>query len=175
MTNDAPKEWHELLWDVRRSVRYHMRRQRFHDNCHVLLTAVSVMFGGAVVVLLQYDVSEFWVIAVALGVSLASILDLVVGTSRKARTHNSLARRFIKIEQSMVVVAKPSEDDVRQTVAKILSVEADEPPILRNLDTLCHNELVRAYGYGDTYNLGFFQRRLANFMDLAFDEQSAAP
>lgn len=125
-------------------------------------------------VLLRFGVAEYWIIGAALGVSLANTLDLVVGTSRKARTYNNLARRFIEIERQMTLVAEPSEDDVRHFQAKRLDIEADEPPILRNLDTLCHNELVRASGYGKTYPLGFFQKWLANFTDLGFDAQPAS-
>ena len=48
-----------------------------------------------------------------------------------------------------------------------LDIERQEPPVLRVLDTLCYNELVRAMGYGEQVRVGFWQRLFANFFDLA--------
>ena len=52
-----------------------------------------------------------------------------------------------------------------------LAIEAEEPPVLRVLDTLCHNELTRAMGYGQEYQakVGFFQRLFAQICDVRQD------
>lgn len=43
-----------------------------------------------------------------------------------------------------------------------LAIEADEPPILRMLDTLCHNELLCAMGQEDEIiKVGFWHRCFA--------------
>ena len=166
-TDDLEDRWHDLLFGVRRSVRYHMRRQQFFERWHTVTSAVSVIFGSATVVLLLSKMGTAWVAATAVVVTFFSAIDLVVGTSRAARSHNDLARRFIDLEKSVTGVDQPSEDAYRAFVARRLSIEADEPPVLRNLDILCHNELLRAMGYPSDHNaaLGTAQRALAQFFD----------
>ena len=49
-----------------------------------------------------------------------------------------------------------------------LDIESDEPPVLRTLDVICHNELAKSMGRDDSiYKVGFFKRRLAQF--ISFD------
>jgi hypothetical protein len=49
-----------------------------------------------------------------------------------------------------------------------LAIEADEPPILRVLDAICHNELLRAMGYPKEREaqIAWYQRLLASFVDI---------
>ena len=69
-------------------------------------------------------------------------MDLVVGFSRRAETHQNFKRRFIALEQEL-----NAESDVEAVRQKRLTIEAEEPPIYRALDVLCHNELCLALGY----------------------------
>ena len=55
-----------------------------------------------------------------------------------------------------------------------LEIEANEPPVLRVLDALCHDEMIRVYGHGDNddqqrSNVSWLQRALANVVDLRPD------
>ena len=59
------------------------------------------------------------------------------------------------------------EAKLRSFVACRLTIEADEPPVLRALDVLCHNEMCRADGrLDDIYDLPWWQRIAANVFDL---------
>jgi hypothetical protein len=48
----------------------------------------------------------------------------------------------------------------------------EEPPVLRVLDALCHNEELRAMGYATSQmaKIGWLQRLLAPFIDIRSDK-----
>ncbi len=60
------------------------------------------------------------------------------------------------------------ESRLRELEAVRLDIEAREPPVLRVLDTMCHDELVTALGIEDVHrsNLRWWQRWPANLVDL---------
>ena len=100
-------------------------------------------------------------------VSLLVGLDLVFNTSAKARLHDRIKRDFIALERQMQTT-KATEDNVKQWTGERLRIEADEPPILRILDVLCHNELARAMGCSEEeqVQVRWPQRFLAPVMDF---------
>jgi hypothetical protein len=61
-------------------------------------------------------------------------------------------------------------DDVkiRVFIAQRLEIEATEPPPLRVLDMICHNELCRAMDYSEKYcvQIKWYQRYLSQLMDI---------
>jgi hypothetical protein len=136
---------HALLFGVRRSARYHLRRRRFFELWHALTNFIGIASGSAAVVAV---VKDFPMVAALLAVlvALASAFDLVIGTAEMARKHSDLAAWFILLEKEIVLAGDPTEASLRAHTAKRLEIEADEPPILRTLDRLCHNELCRAMG-----------------------------
>ena len=164
---DPTSPWDDLLFGVRRSVRYHMRRQRFFERWHLVTSAIAVIFGSATVTMLLTDLGRWWIAGAAVIITVFSAVDLVVGTSKAARLHNDLARRFISLEKEITTVADATDEDVRRFTSGRLEIEADEPPILRVLDALCHNELMRAMGYPEAKmaQVGPLQRALAQFLD----------
>lgn len=164
--NNLEDRLHELLFGVRRSVRYHMRRQQFFERWHIVTSATSVIFGSATVALIISKMGAGWIVATAVVVTVFSAIDLVVGTSRAAHLHNDLARRFIDLEKKIIKECTPTEAMLYSLTSDRLSIEADEPPIFRNLDILCHNELLRAMGQRDAVaKLSPFQRLSAQFFD----------
>ena len=138
----ADDEWtaHEgLLNDVRRSVRYHDRREMFFARANRLATGASLMFGSGAMFTVK---SEYPMIAVACGLAVVAVstFNLVVGASDTARRHADLKRRFIDLEARMII-GPIDRDAIVRWQADRLRIEADEPPIMRNLDRLCRNEL----------------------------------
>ena len=107
-----------------------------------------------------------------LGASIAvlTILQIACRFSAKISVHSSLERAFSRLEQELV----ENEDDetVLRVNEKRLLLDADEPPVKRYVDIMCHNELVRALGYADEHrwNLKWWQRVIAPFSDFGFDE-----
>lgn len=161
-------EWN-LLWGVRRSVRYHMRRCRFFDMLHSFSNFVGVFAGTFTVATLLSGINPHVAVLFSLIVVVTSSLDLVYRTSYNARIHNDLARQFIELEKSMVLAAPiVSDDALKAFEARRLEIESGEPPILRTLDKLCYNELAQAMGCMDYYiKIPIWKRLLANFISFS--------
>lgn len=158
---------HSLLFGVRRSARYHLRRRRFFELWHATTNFIGIVSGSAAVVAV---VKDFPMLAALLGVlvAVASAFDLVIGTAETARKHSDLAARFILLEKEIVLAGDPTEANLRAHTAKRLEIEADEPPTLRTLDRLCHNDLCRAMGEPPESfkRIPWYQRRLAQLISF---------
>jgi hypothetical protein len=161
-------ERHELLFGVRRSVRYHLRRSRFFDIWGKVTSGLNVLFGSAVAATLIGKSPE---LGIAFGgvVALISTIDLVVGSALSARNHADLAKRFIALEAE---IERAPGNPIGALREKRLSIEADEPPVLRTLDVMCHNELAKAMGLGpdEMYQVSWVKRRLAQFVSFESSE-----
>ena len=161
---------HELLFGIRRSIRYHCRRVQFFDRFHLVTNAFAVIFGSATIFAVLSAVGKGYAVGAAAVVTVFSAVDLVVGTSKMARLHESLARRFIELEKKVISITEEqfSGDNLKTLTAERLGIEADEPPVLRVLDSLCQNELLRAMGYGreEFLRVTWYQRMFAQFIDI---------
>lgn len=164
---DLRSEQYQLLFGVRRSVRYHMRRCRFFDQFHSFTNAIGVM-AGSTAVLSAFQNHPHMAAFLAGLVAVTSAIDLVVGTGAKARLHNELAKKFILLEKEITLKGEPTGGDLREFTSHRLEIEAEEPPILRTLDRLCHNELLRAEGHPpeEFVHVPWHQRRLAHFISF---------
>lgn len=165
---DVRGEHHSLLFAVRRSIRYHVRRRRFFDLVHSAANAIGIIFGSAAIVSILSEFRSGYAVGAAAIVTVTSAFDLVIGTQGMARLHDDLAKRFITLERDMVIEGAPTEEAVRRFTARRLEIEADEPPVLRTLDRLCHNELLRAMGYPDTMTVSIplYHRLLAHVVSV---------
>lgn len=164
---DLPTRRHNLLFAVRRSIRYHMRRRRFFERWNMTTNALSVIFGSTAI----GGVVKGWeALAIVSGaiVTFFSAVNLVVGTVRMARLHEDLAKKFVDLEKELVLAGEYDEAAYRAFGAKRLEAERDEPPVLRVLDSVCHNELLRAMGYDRSQfvKIEWYQRLLAQFVDV---------
>lgn len=159
-------EWDGLLFGVRRSIRYHQRRRAFFDRLDQTSSMASVIFGSTAIygIMEQGEAKALALIASALVTVLASV-NLVVGSSRRAREHADLAKRFIELEKRMI--GQPEQQRFAEVMEARLTIEAEEPPVLRVLDCMCHNEQMRAMGYGpdELAKIGPLQRLFAHIFD----------
>ena len=170
------QEFDDLLFGVRRSVRYHSRRQKFFQNCHTLLM-IFTMVAASLTFAANYPSSTLaeswpdwimhWLPAL---IALFAIVDVVIGFSNKAWRHGDFMRGFNDLQCEMEALhlkGNASADDVARLTKERLRIEADEPPVLHVLNTICHNELMRAMGYrqDEMVKITFFQRLLAPFFD----------
>lgn len=142
--NDAA---YGLLFDVRRSVRYHDKRAAFFDRMHRVTNALTILLAGSVV----FDIARpgntpTWMQSLALAGALMSVADLVVGWSKSANVHGDLKRRFAELERRMMLGPVQGECWVQYQADRLL-IEMDEPAVYKMLDTLCHNELLHASGF----------------------------
>lgn len=159
---------HDLLFGVRRSTRYHNRRRMFFDRLHKITVSFSIIFGSATVSIALSQAGRLWVSICAALVAVFSAIDLVFDAPQFSRIHNDLARRFIDLEKEIITSPVLSEEDIRRFTAKRLEIESNEPPVLRVLNILCHNELMRAMGYADDAlaKIPRCKRILCHFFDL---------
>ncbi len=166
------ERWKDLFFGVQRSVRYHNARRGFYDRLHVIASSAGVIFGSAAFVSSLEEIGAHVAVApiAAAIVTVFATIDLVTGTTKKARLHEDLSRRFIGLEQSMVAVDNPSESDLRKLTIERLAIERDEPPPYRVLDLACHNELARAWGYDEgLYEIGAIKYALRNVLHFRTD------
>lgn len=141
--NDLVDSW-DIRLDIQRSIRYHMRRSGFFERWNRMTSFVSVLFGSAAITSILGLASSKLGMAAAGIVTIVSAIDLVVGTSRLAWTHNDLRRRYIELECRIAardLITKTEEADIRQAV---LRIEADEPPVLSTLNEVAYNDVVQS-------------------------------
>lgn len=145
-----------LGYSVDRSSRYHARRRGFFARAHIIsMGAVLIASSSAIASI----IAKFPEVAGGLAgvAALASIADLLVGFSHRARDHEVLYRRFMELAVRVVRTENPSPSDLRGWRAQRLEIETDEPQIYRALDASCHNELILAGGL-DTGKMLKFSR-----------------
>ncbi|MBW1666751.1 MAG: hypothetical protein JRJ66_01630 [Deltaproteobacteria bacterium] len=168
MSKDTDKELYKLLFGVRRSVRYHNRRRQFFDRLHKFSVFLSALAGTATLASVLAKAGPTYTLIFAAAVAIFSVIDLVIGTAQAARLHHDLARRFFSLEKSIVSLKDPSDEDLAALTARRLDIEADEPPSLKVLDSICHNELLRALGYDSSHyvQIKWYQRLFAQLFDI---------
>ncbi len=168
MTDDTRAKYHEVLYRLRLSVRYHQRRVRFFDAWDLWAKGLSVMAGTAAFAALWKDSSQpyaaLWFMA---GITGLTTISLVFGFSSKARLHSDLARKYLELESTVVTNITPTEQFLADVNGKVRVIEAQEPPPLGALITICQNELARQEGHEDhIVPVPFYQRWLAQFFDF---------
>lgn len=153
-----------LLFDVRRSVRYHDRRRGFFDRLHRLTNLLTILMAGSVL----YDLGKTgetagWLVVLSAAAALLAALDMVVGYSAWARRHHDLKTRFCALEIDMLSGGLAPATWQAYAVRR-LQIERDEPPVFRALDLLCRDELLIAEGItherapGEFSGLGWWPR-----------------
>ena len=169
MNEEAPIDPYKLQFGIRRSVRYHMRREAFYSFLNRITSAMAVIFGSAAMASLLTDINNRYAVLAAAVVTVFSAFDLVIGTASMARLHSDLRRRFLTLEKRLALMHEPDAQQLADMQNARLDIEADEPPILRALDTICHNDLLRAEGYpmdsGVYIPLKLYQRWTAHIIN----------
>ena len=174
---DAYRRLQNNLFGVRRSIRYHERRRAFFEAVNTWILACQVVVSssfGALVLLGSSQYTEFGSVVVALVGALAAV-NLVVGSHRRAFAHASLSQRFAQLEQFIT----PNEHDknvdldvVSEFRRRRLAIEEDEPPKMRIIDLLCHNELVvSSYQHMLFYRVRLRTRFIGRFIDIEVNKK----
>ena len=139
---------YDLLFGIRRSVRYHDRRRRFYESWNTFTVFVATVGSSAAVAAFLAAAAPPWLAAIAAAVvAVTAAADLAVGTARRADRHGDLARQFFTLERRFVHDKNLTNDEYAEIVDERLRIEATEPPTLRLLDALCHFEVLRSLGH----------------------------
>lgn len=158
-------DWQGLECDVQRSIRYHMARVRFFQGWETVLRFVSLISGSSVVVAILAQAPDWVGLTAGALVAFAQAAELIGELGAKARRHSGLASEFSAIEQA-IALHGPNVDATTysQTRARILQIEAREPPVKRYLDLICHNQIAHSIGSRHVYALNWWQRSFAHYL-----------
>lgn len=163
---ESTSPFDRLMFSVRRSRRYHLYRQRFFDRLDYWSNFSTALLSSSMVVAGIVE-SKPWVVSVAVALTIFRFFLLAGQTTRRAMLHNSLAVEFTSLERDMVL-SDGTVDQVKEFTQRRLDIETKEPPPLKILDLICHNEEVEASGYDPKYKkeIKRWQRLLAPVLDL---------
>lgn len=168
--NISKENWNDLKFGVRRSIRYHLRRRKFYDTLGFLTNFLTIITGGGVIVSVCGDKNKLLVVLFGALTGIFSAIDLLIGSSVKARDHHDFVRKFSELERKMVKAdeAVDSKDIIKLTNER-LEIEENEPPVYRVLDADCHNEMVTALGKPESelVNIEWYQRLFMHIIDIA--------
>ncbi|WP_375738048.1 hypothetical protein [Pseudomonas boanensis] len=142
-------ELHELRFYVRRNIRYHLRRFAFFTKWSRLTAFLGVLFGSAAAATLMAKAPAEVTAVFAVLVTIASAIDLIVGTSQRAALHNDLRRCYLEIEEELDTAGWLDAEPRRKLWAKIRRIEGDEPPALPVLELMARNDVICAMFDGD--------------------------
>lgn len=166
-------EYHKLLFGVRRSVRYHEKREGFFAAIRNIVDAIIFLSGSSAILAFAVVVRENWgpwiLVIFPLLPTFASCIALVFGVGDRASTHKQLKREFIGLEQKLIAIENQcTEKKVREIRQERLSIEARESPQHRVLSRICHNELVHTLQIDRKHirPVTRSQRLLAHFWDI---------
>src|ERR1700722_12676848 len=92
------EKWSDLLFGVRRSIRYHTHRRKFFDKLSVWSDFLIIISGGTVVGFASAGEMashhRAWTIIFGAIIAIIGSFDLVIGFSNKSRDYHDLARAF---------------------------------------------------------------------------------
>lgn len=170
---------YRTLFGARKSIRYHQRRRAFFEAAHTIAVSLQVIAGSTAVAAIMGNVSGSesgwgWGAGLAATAAVLAALDLAFGVSRRATAHASLAQQFAQLEREMVphehdgTVSAETATAFRQ---RRLEIEESEPPKLRAIDLLCHNELViSTYRHDKIYPVVWWKRWVGHVWDVEVDD-----
>lgn len=168
MTEESSAKEHLVLYRLRLAVRYHQRRVRFFDAWDLWAKGLSIMAGTAAFASLRQTAPEtglaLWFTA---GITALTTISLVFGFSNKTRMHADFVRKYLELESSLVSNISPTEQFIADIDGKVRILEAQEPPPLGALVTICQNELARQEGKEALIvPLPLYQRLFAQLFDF---------
>ncbi len=162
-------EYSDVLFGVRLSIRYHAKRREFFETLHNLSSFTAVVLGSATAWAFLGDHRLLGMTA-AMVVTFFGGLELVLGTIKRSHDHTDLGRKFTELEKRLL--EDRSESAVLEVERQRLDIQADEPPVLRVLSVICHNEQLRAQGFDELEDSDEFvpvtwiQRLLSQLVDF---------
>ena len=158
---------YDLLFSVRRSRRYHMHRQAFFGRFNSTFTFLTTLSGSATFasVLAESALWSAWFAAVT---AIVAAMSFAGQTSTRHALHGDLARGFTALERDMMRAGEQIDvTELNEFTARRLEIEMKEPPLLRVLNIMCHNEEIMARGLSaKPLPVKWWQRGMAAFLDL---------
>jgi hypothetical protein len=138
----------------RLSARYHQQRRRVLLRRSRIAGYLGVALSMGMVAALIQDAPKPLQIGIPFVVALVTLADTLFGFTAQAFEHQALYRRYMELEQWLLTAEFNSDE----ALAKLVAIEADEPPVNRAAVDLCDNELLLAHGHEATHQVNPFAR-----------------
>jgi hypothetical protein len=165
-------EWDKDAWDLRSHILfrcrvsrvYHQKRERFYDILDSVTKAVALVGGAASIARIAKP--EQLVIVGAI-ITLTSTLSLVIGYSKKSRSHSDLAKSFIDLECKVIAAGIFNHVQACIFESETIRLEMNESRSLGALVRICSNEIFVAEGKANQVRrISAWQRLWAHFYDF---------
>ena len=138
---------YELLFAVRKSVRYHDHRRSFYLAIEAWLTFFVLVLGsGATINALNESGWDWARWAAPAAIAVISAASFAIRPSRSAALHSDLYTRFARLEKQCIDSAPLSASRLDDIQRERLDIEIDEPATYQALNRTCHNEILRSMG-----------------------------
>ncbi|GJL42318.1 MULTISPECIES: hypothetical protein [Enterobacter cloacae complex] len=167
----AQEEFEAILFNIRKSARYHRKRQSFFSFLDSSCNFISLIFGSSLIYgVLTPHALDKWLFISAITITFVSASNLIGRFSQKARDHSDFAKQFINLECDMIEVDKESlrADQVSKFEKQKLRIEANEMPTLCIMDLICFNEVARLIECDpkEFIRIHWYQRLFSPFFDI---------
>jgi hypothetical protein len=159
---------HEVLYRAELAALYHRKRERFLALSDRVGKALSLIAGTAAFSSLLPDAAQK--AYAGLVVAVMTLPGLIFAWADKARLHSELAQKYIAIISEIEAKGLSSfdETDCATWLSKVRALEANEPPSLSILVSICQNQIALAAGQPEKYcHVGFIRSLFAHFVDIA--------
>lgn len=156
----------KLWFGINRSVRFHRKRQVFYESLDTWSDIALVLMGSGVVALAVQDRYGLQPL-VGIAVVATSILKLKLGFGRRAGVHDRLVYAFTRLQKELE--STDYDEVIHRIYLERVDLEESEPPTMRGLDVICHNELLVSIGRDDPrerVSVSWFQRFAANLLSF---------
>ena len=146
MSENLGKRRWDLLFNTRRSRRYHEWRIRFFQRFSVARLACAFVSRSAVFVLVLKSNNAGCLLSYISGTAaFLTGLEYAVRFSEREQLHRRLLRLFVELERDILARGQQlTEKQFDQFNARYTEIGMDEPPVLQTLNRLCYNSEVRA-------------------------------
>ncbi len=134
-----------IRFNVLRNALYHTARRRTLERLNRGFNFAVVVLGAAAVgdSLGRIGIESHWL---ALAIAVIAALQLVFDFGRQARDHQALQRDYYSLLAD--IEATPEADTIQCAAwyGRMISITADEPPVLRAIDAKAYNDAIDATG-----------------------------
>lgn len=159
---------YELIFTVRKAIRYHSRRRQFYKRMHTLFNRLMTLGCLAIPAIIAGNIGQNWKFGFACMIAVLCVIDRGAGIDDFYKKHDDLIRKFSELEKAMIKRPHYDYDSLMEFMSWKLDLELRAPIKLTILDHICHNEMCRAMGYDKTqyYKIKWYQRLFCNFSDI---------
>ena len=164
-TTDLEDQLYGLDFDVAKSMRYHLTRRVFWDNCNRANKILGVLSGSAVLAGIIGKLEILTVLSGAI-VALFSTLDLVFDFSNRSRAADDLYRRWSLLAQEIALEHNATHARLSQLRRQRLGIEMDEGPHLDLLERRCAYDEAKSRDarIDEAWQLTWVERQFAQFI-----------